>query len=234
MSSKWKMRKARQHKQQSLIEINAAQRTSFHAATIKVWLPVEGKWLDVLVDLGAAASVMKLSSVIRGVRRGLKRISNSIRMIAANGEPVGTLLGTTSVEMQFSRGGESVHHVTSVIDNERMPDILGVDFFEKYEAEISFATKSLSLKLGDQRIEVPFTVNGRGWDDETEINSTTTQSECTAQASITERLILLPGYYAHVDCTIIHPSAKLHCSQTYVVDSLLNGGTIQILIKTHA
>jgi transposase InsO family protein len=219
----WLRRRNTRKHQQVVIQANATTQQDFHAATIKVWLPQEGKALDMLVDLGAASSVMKRSSLIRGVQRGLKRISNSIKLVAANGLSVGSLLGTTSVEMQFTAGGPSLHHVTSVIDNERMPDILGVDFFSKYQADISFATKSLSLLVNGDRIEVPFIVNGKSWEDDATVCATRTQqtAECMAEATTREQLVLLPGFYAHVACDVKHPSDKLHCSQSFVVESLL-------------
>ena len=43
--------------------INAISRDDFHATTIRVYLPDVDRWIEVLADLGAATSVMKVSTL---------------------------------------------------------------------------------------------------------------------------------------------------------------------------
>ena len=66
--------------------------------------------------------------------------------------------------MQFTKGGTVVDHMVSTMGGEHVPDLLGVDFFSKYDADITFATKSMVMQINGSAVEIPFSVNGHSCD----------------------------------------------------------------------
>lgn len=203
------------------IPINTLQQAKFHAATIKVWLVDEQQWKDVLIDLGAATSIMKASTVFYGIKRSLSALGRPFQFVGANGMLLPGLLGKSPIRMQFDKKGPTVSHTVTVLDNEGMPDILGVDFFDRYNAVVSFATKTLTLTVDDQEISIPFTANGQGWEENDTVHINSVTADCSAAAVADAQLLLLPGYCSHMECSVKHESKMLHCSQSFVVDSAL-------------
>jgi hypothetical protein len=174
------------------VQINTL-RTDFHAATIKTWLPDSNKWIDTLCDLGAATSVMKASTLGRAATRAGRPTKQFSRLIAANGASIGRVLGRTRVKMQFCKSGPTIEHEVSVVDSNMVPDLLGVDLFEEYGAEISFATKSLTLLVNGEQVEVPFSVEGRSFESKTISNL---QLDCKARVTA-RRLATTPPLSYH-------------------------------------
>ena len=201
--------------EQEDVQINTL-RTYFHAAIIKIWLPDSNKWIDTLCDLGAATSVMKASTLGRAATRAGRLTKQFSRLIAANGASIGRVLGRTRVKMQFCKSGPTIEHEVSVVESNMVPDLLGVDFFEKYGAEISFATKSLTLLVNGEQVEVPFSVEGRSFESKTISNL---QLDCKARVTARQRITLLPGFKIAVRADVRTSSRSLHRSQSFVAES---------------
>ena len=201
--------------EQEDVQINTL-RTDFHAATIKIWLPDSNKWIDILCDLGAATSVMKASTLGRAATRAGRLTKQFSRLIAANGASIGRVLGRTRVKMQFCKSGPTIEHDVSVVDSSMVPDLLGVDFFDEYGAEISFATKSLTLLVNGEQVEVPFSVEGRSFESKTISNL---QLDCKARVTARQRITLLPGFKIAVRADVRTSSRSLHRSQSFIAES---------------
>ena len=199
--------------------INTVCRDNFHAATIRAFLPETGKWIDILADLGAATSLMKASTLGKAATQSWRLTKQFSKLIAANGMPIGSVLGRAPVRLQFAEDGPTVEHMASVVDGGHVPDLLGVDFFSKYEAEISFATKSMSLQINGQVVEVPFSVDGRAFDSKLVSN---VQQDCAATATARARIILLPGFAMDIRADVKRQSHKLHRSQTFIAESTIS------------
>ena len=196
---------------------NAVGRKNFHAATIKVWLPDTEQWVDMLVDLGAATSVMKASTLGKAATHSWRLTRQISNLIAANGMSIGKVLGRASVRMQFNgKEGPMIEHSVSVVESRHVPDLLGVDFFDKYGAEVSFATKSLHLQLGSQSMEVPFSVDGHDFNSKVVSN---VQQDCTAKAVARDKVVILPGFQVVLRADVQSASRALHRSQAFIVET---------------
>ena len=81
------------------------------------------KLLDVLVDLGAATSVMKHSSIGAAIKYGMTNPSRFTSLIAANGLSNGKILGRAPVDFSFSEDGPVFTHEVTVLDSQQVPGI---------------------------------------------------------------------------------------------------------------
>ena len=109
--------------------------------------------------------------------------------------------------------------MVSVVDGEHVPDLLGVDFFNKYDADISFATKSMVLQINGSAVEIPFSVKGHSFDSKLVSN---VQQDCSVVATARERIILLPGFAIDVKADVQQQTQRLHRSQTFIAETKVN------------
>ena len=136
-------------------EINAVPQTTFHVATVTLCIPQLNKYLEVLADLGAATSVMKHSSIGQAIKAGFMQPSRFLNLVATNDRSVGKIMGSAPVEISFTEDGPLFTHEVPVLDSKQVPDLWGVEFWDKYQANISFATKSIILHIDGESMVVP-------------------------------------------------------------------------------
>ena len=108
------------------------------------------------------------------------------------------------VEFSFSKDGPIFSHKITIVDSNKVPDLFGVDFFDKYNASVSFASKIIVLNLGSEDepnlVEVPFTVEESTSEEASGIAhvanvsnadaATTPRKRCSAEAVAMDRIVL--------------------------------------------
>ena len=118
--------------------------------------------------------------------------------------------------MKFAVGADSVTHPITVVNNSHVPNILGVDFFDRHAAQICFATKTLSLMNDGKRVEIPFTVDGKGWASGA-VNAV--EQECNASAISQDTRAIPAGCVLDIKAAVRNQTAPLHCSRTFLVEA---------------
>ena len=109
-----------------------------------------------------------------------------------------------------------MEHEVSVMDSSMVLDMLGVDFFEECGAEISFATKSLTLLVNGEQVEVSFSVEGRSFESKLISNL---QLDCKSRVTARQRITLLPGFKLAVKADVRTSSRSLHRTQSFIAES---------------
>jgi clan AA aspartic protease len=117
---------------------------------MKTILNVEGKEVKVIIDTGAATSVIT-NKLRRELNIPIQKESN-VRFVLADGNKIAAL-GRTEVEIQINN--EKIPIEVEVMDSKEKYIIIGNDILKKWNANIDFEEKILEISNNDEEIIIP-------------------------------------------------------------------------------
>ena len=117
------------------VEENNKQYT---AMTIAIQLVESGKWIRVIADTGASVSLFPRRSVANS-----KLYESSAKLKAANGGGI-EVMGSSKVKFRIL-GSDNIWEHKSEVVKDSAPNILGVDFWEPLQAEISMPKRRIEI-----------------------------------------------------------------------------------------
>jgi predicted aspartyl protease len=117
---------------------------------MKTILNVEGKEIKIIIDTGAATSIIT-NKLRKELDIPIQKGSN-VRFVLANGNKIAAL-GRTEVEIQI--GNKKIPIEIEIMDSKEKYIIIGNDILKKWNANIDFEEKILEIINNDEEIMIP-------------------------------------------------------------------------------
>jgi predicted aspartyl protease len=118
--------------------------------TMKTILNVEGKEVKVIIDTGAATSVIT-NKLRKELNIPIQKESN-VRFVLADGNKIAAL-GRTEVEIQINN--KKIPIEVEIMDSKEKYIIIGNGILKKWNTNIDFEEKILEISNNDEEIIIP-------------------------------------------------------------------------------
>ena len=197
--------------------VSQAQRrreaSQYTACSVDIYLVNERRWEEVLLDTGAARSIMPALKLARtAIRSGTRTIA--LKLYGASGETVVDDPEVTETPFKFSLDGPT-HRVEMILGGQGTLSILGTDFWAGKQADISFSKRTVTLPGGEV---VPFKASRK---------SAAAMAAATEKQPITARVAtevkLRPGKATQVKCQLSNVPPQLSQADLFVAAQTTTG-----------